>query len=198
MNPAEPTPATSAPKVRAASPDESALPRTDDQRTLRAATRAYARKKFNGPSRFVETPALGGLVEITRIGIEKATSHAPMTRVQFLSVTVADDLLRSATLRLSAPDREGRPNVRLIHTLDSRVLIGRKVYPVKVTVREMTDGRRYYDQHTLIKAETPAGDAGIDGSRRSTIRPSAGAPTDIIGATGPEVKPATAERKPQT
>jgi hypothetical protein len=55
-------------------------------------------------------------------------------------------------------------------------------------------------QHTLTKTETPAGDAGIDGSRRSTDRPSADVsrsqtakpsnPTIIIGTTRPEVKSA--------
>ena len=172
----------------AAAPDDAALPHTDDQRQLRAAARAFARKKFSGPDRFVSTPALGGQVEITRGGIDKATSHPPMTREQFLSVTVADDLLRNATLRSSAPDREGRPNVRFIHTLDSKVLIDGRIRPAKITVREMSDGHKYYDQHTLDTEKAPAGVVDIDGSRRSMVRPSAGtSSTNIIGTPGPEV-----------
>ncbi len=127
-------------------------------------------------------------MEITRGGIDKATSHPPMTREQFLSVTVADDLLRNATLRSSAPDREGRPNVRFIHTLDSKVLIDGRIRPAKITVREMSDGHKYYDQHTLDTEKAPAGVVDIDGSRRSMVRPSAGASsTNIIGTPGPEV-----------
>ncbi|MFV0383701.1 Eco57I restriction-modification methylase domain-containing protein, partial [Paracoccus sp. (in: a-proteobacteria)] len=54
-------------------------------------------------------------------------------------------IITHATLTGTEPDRRGREHVKAVHTLRSVIEIGGRAEPVYIVVREMDDGRKFYD-----------------------------------------------------
>ncbi|MCX5653985.1 MAG: hypothetical protein NTY65_04970 [Planctomycetota bacterium] len=125
--------------------------------SLRKGARAAA-KAFAG--RTVTNNHTGWPIDISMEGVRHATSHAALTRDQFLVTAAIPDLLQSAVLTGTAADRLGRKEVLAVHTLYAPAEMGDKFYRVKMIVRETRDGRLFYDQHTL-ENKMPAGLPGL-------------------------------------
>jgi hypothetical protein len=124
--------------------------------------------------------ATGWEIEVTRAGLDKATSGArPNLAAHLETLRGLPDLLRGATLAETKPDRANDPNIKAIHLFSSPVEVNGQRFSAKITVKETRQGKRFYD-HSLLEPESSAGT--LAGDTRSK--------------TGQRSPPSTAEPRP--
>jgi len=82
-----------------------------------------------------------GAVRFSQNGIKKSLG-LQQTPHEFQAATVMPELIKRGTLTKTEPDREGRPDVKAFHTVESRLQIGGDKYHVGITVKESTDGTK--------------------------------------------------------
>lgn len=125
--------------------------------TLGAARRkalAWAEENLN-PSYFNRDSATEILVSKNAIAKslsgERTNPHAHLEAIRALP-----EMLENAAWRESHPDRADNVNIRAIHRFYAPLALDGTLYRVKLTVKEMHGGRRFYD-HSLTEIEKPAG-----------------------------------------
>lgn len=119
------------------------------------AARAYADKNFgNKPIRIKDD---NSEVLIARSGIKHALSSGA-GELDALAATDLENLLVNAKHMRSEPDKSGRAHIKAAHFYSSRLNVGGKVHDIGIVVRELHDGRKYYDHFELKqKSASPAG-----------------------------------------
>jgi hypothetical protein len=137
---------------------------------LRAAVSVYARKHFVG--RTYRNQSDGQAISVTWQGIKHAIAGAPDDELRVLSVL--PELLVVARLVETRPDKLNRPQIKAVHFYDAMARLSGAPVGVRIVVREMQDGHRFYD-HFLAAKENPAGTSG-DALRKGAlvIQPTAG------------------------
>ncbi|MGH8562699.1 MAG: PLxRFG domain-containing protein [Gammaproteobacteria bacterium] len=111
----------------------------------------YALDRLRGSYRNRDT---GWDISVARAGLEKALSHSGRpSNLHLNAVRALPGLLDHAVLAESKPDAEGDPNIRAIHRFYAPLRVGKSLYRVKLTVKETTLGKKFYDQ-SLTEIET--------------------------------------------
>lgn len=111
----------------------------------------YAMQNLRGIYKNTDT---GWDIKISRQGILKALSKRE-EQSHFDAITALPDLLKKAVLAESHPDKYGTPDIKQVHRFYAPLVIDKKLYRAKLTVKETMDGRRFYD-HSLTEIEKPA------------------------------------------
>ena len=156
--------------------------------------------------------ATGWTIAVSKGSIDKGLSgprESPREHIE--SVVALPEMLRTAKLIETRPDRRADPNIRAIHIFRSPLRIGATDYQVRLTVKETTDRRLYYD-HSLTRFEKRKGPAGTfpdDAPRSSAPRdpqtgpretgtPGAAVPQDLNASpvSGPETFVAPSDPNP--
>ncbi len=101
-----------------------------------------------------------------------------------LAVTRMEELMASAIKTGSEPDYKGRRDPHSAHYYDSDIVIDGKLHAVHITVREHSDGHRYYD-HIVVEAKDPAGQSESSAYQSSDRA----APTRPYARSGETVAP---------
>ncbi len=167
------------------------LPPKPASGTMRDAVRDAAR------ARLAEKVAItrdGAEIIIPWQGIKKASENA--NRPALAALLRIDEIIAASTLRASAPDRRGRPEIIAVHEYVAPVEIDGKAGRAVVFVREARDGKRFYDQ-AIIENGEPAGIPGESArtdANRSSVQPAAGSdnsvrPSDESDKNGSATRP---------
>lgn len=101
------------------------------------------------------------------------TLHDARTPEHFQSVEALPKLVASSKHIFTEADTENRPNIKAFHTLANKLQIGDKVFSVKLKIKEMMDGTKFYD-HELFPTERPADSTAGLGAGGSASAPSPG------------------------
>ncbi len=131
-------------------------------------------------------------IEVSRKGIEKAlSSSGRQGAVHFQAIGSLPELIANALVVESRPPRRPYQGLLAIHRFYAAACADGVLYRVKITVKEMVDGHKFYDQSLTRIAQSPAfGGALLRGSgdsRCETVEPvSHGAAVSAAeGITGP-------------
>lgn len=133
----------------------------------------------------------GWEIAIARGGIEKILSGSDRCYAKAHIQTVGSlvPLVENAVLVESRPSRAA-PDIRAIHRLYSAVALGKDVYRVKITVKELPAAHRLYDQSLSQIEQSPANGACSRESAENRCKP--GEPVSLttpisaaLGITGP-------------
>lgn len=121
---------------------------------LRRRALDFARRELQGKT--VTNETTGWEIEIPGRSLRKTFSHSAR-REHVQSIFGLREMLERGNLVESEPPRnpDRYPNVRAFHTLRVPVEIAGAAYTAKLTVREQTDGRYFYD-HDLTRIEPAA------------------------------------------
>jgi hypothetical protein len=139
------------------------------------ALRDDAVSTYKGPKQ-VRNADIGETIRITKRGIENSLQHG-MKKEKRAVVSVLDKLLENAVFM--ARDTENmKPGVRAVETFAHRVAVDGKPFVARLIVRELSDGRRFYDHElSTLESERPAGKSGGSevsfDNRQSEPRPTA-------------------------
>src|SRR5690606_18047894 len=114
----------------------------------------YLRTHVVGTS--VVNEATGDTIHFNLAGIQKTLRHAGNPD-HVRSLIALRELMRNAVhvRREPNPDQAQAQMVPWVHTYAARLQIGDRVVTVRLTVKEMRDGRRFYD-HVLLTARERA------------------------------------------
>lgn len=140
----------------------------------RAAVNSYAGRPE------VTNRETGNLVKIAKSGLDNALQHG-MGPEKIALLARIDDLIETATL--AARDvRNMRPGVLAVETYAVPVVIAGQQGVARLVVREVHDGRRFYDHElSALDSERPDGTSG--GSDRSFAIGSPTRPSSSLGAS---------------
>lgn len=124
-------------------------------RDLRTATKQWARGFFAGPAAFLRNRDTGWTeIRVSRQGIEKTSSGADRPQ-HFEVLPHLPALMENAVLIESNRGLGDSANVRAFHRLYAPLRLDGELYRVKLTVKETTEGRLFYE-HVLTEIEGPA------------------------------------------
>jgi hypothetical protein len=121
----------------------------------RRAVQVFARDNLRGAFANSDT---GWTITVPMTGVRKSTSKT-RTMADLHAIAVLPELIETAILVETAPDRQGRQNVRAVHNFYAAMRIGEDLRRVRLIVIEATDGRRFYDQHSSALEESDPGAA---------------------------------------
>jgi hypothetical protein len=122
------------------------------------AAKMYAFEHFAG--HIVINESDGSEIEIARSGIKHALS-AGAGKLDALAATDLEVLIQTAQYRISESDKLGRPEIRAVHKYVSKLQTQDGNFEVGIVVRELVDGRKYYDHFAWQpKSATPLGISG--------------------------------------
>lgn len=127
---------------------------------LRSKAREFARR-FAGKT--VTVVADGARILMPWTGIR----HALSGNVGFVTAVVAtklDQLIERGRLAETVPDNKGRAEVKASHYDDTPVVISGEPSVVRIVVREMSDGKRYYDHFENREAAADGGSRNLPGN----------------------------------
>lgn len=124
---------------------------------LRAKARAYARAHFTGKKVTNRNTGFDIIIPWSG-GIKHALSRNP-SEDKLLVVPVLPDLLERSTLVGKEPDKQGRSEILAVYKFEVPVMIGKRLLNAHLVVREMQDGRRFYDHH-MSELKESAGTSG--------------------------------------
>ncbi len=115
-------------------------------------------ESYTGPQVIVNYET-GESIKIAKSGIENALQHG-MNLEKRAVVRVLDKLIENAAL-VVRDTKNMKQGVKSIETFASRVSVDGKPYVARIVVRELADGRRFYD-HELsnLESERLAGNSG--------------------------------------
>lgn len=144
---------------------------------LRSKAREFARR-FAGKT--VTVAVDGAQIQMPWTGIR----HALSGNVDFVTAVAAtklDQLIERGTLAETVPDNKGRAEVKAIHYYDTPVVIGGEQSVVRIVVREMSDGKRYYDHFENREAAADGGSENLPGNEPgpSSLQPASEANSSI-------------------
>jgi hypothetical protein len=118
--------------------------------------RDFAREKFAGTT--VVNAEDGSSISIGWQGIKHAW-RGQLNRISLAAFGKLDDILRTGAHVGPLPDRLGRQNIKGVHYYDAPVFLDGEASVVRAVVREMADGRRYYDHFEIApKGSSAPGD----------------------------------------
>lgn len=119
------------------------------------AAKQYAFKRFAGLTVINESD--NSTIEIAKSGIKHALS-AGAGKLDALAATDLATLIRTAEFRMSEPDKLGRPEIKAVHKYIGQLQTDEGQFDVGIVVRELADGRKYYDHFAWrAKSATPLG-----------------------------------------
>jgi hypothetical protein len=151
---------------------------------LKALVRDFARNSFAG--RTFRNTGDGADIIVPWSSIKKATQDQ-VARNSLLATARLDELIQRGAHAGSRADRGGRHTIKAYHYYDSAVEIAGQPTEVRVVVRELEDGRRYYDHYEMKSGGGPT----TGGSSREAGGPiplDGEPPQSDIGAAGAGVK----------
>ena len=112
--------------------------------------RGWAKGSIRGVYRNADT---GWDIRISLTGVSESTGRRRAPRHNELEVLAAvPDLLQSMVRYESEPDKDERPEVRAFHHFAGVVKLDGELMRVRLTVKEVADGRLSYDHCLLEKA----------------------------------------------
>ncbi|MGH8258785.1 MAG: GNAT family N-acetyltransferase, partial [Steroidobacteraceae bacterium] len=167
--------------------------------TLKQKAHAYAQGNF--ADKTVTNASDGSQILITKAGIDHAFS-GKVSRKAALASAQLDRILEQGQLVSTQPDAAGRPDIRAVHQYDTPITIAGKPVTIRSVVRELPDGRRYYD-HFEVRPDGTSGSRAASGASpaagaaqavrtRSEARPTA---IDVGTGQSTSAKPETAARR---
>ena len=127
---------------------------------LKKQARAIAQKKFAGKT--VVNAADGSQILIPPGGIKHGLSGF-VSRPAALAMTKLDEVLAAGRPVGSEADKLGRPDIKAVHFYDTPISVGGQPATIRSVVRELRNGRRYYD-HFELEAGPPPGGAAPSGA----------------------------------
>ena len=114
----------------------------------------WAKKNIRGVCRNADT---GWDIQVARDGIKKLTHKGrryDYDPVKLEILAAVPELLRSAVRYESEPDKDERPRVRAFHHFAGAVKLDGELRRIRLTVKEVADGRLFYD-HCLLERAGP-------------------------------------------
>lgn len=137
--------------------------------SARKAARQWAKMNLQGRSPINKDT--GWKIDITGKGIDEVLSKtrlAPLDHIE--AIRAIPELIENAILAETRPDRDDDPHIKNIHIFYAPLEIDSKLYRAKLTVKELEDGKRFYD-HSLTELEKPTGSWAEDTLTGSASRP---------------------------
>lgn len=113
--------------------------KTVKEMALRA--REYARKHFAG--RTFRNERTGDEIILPMAGVRHTLAGAQADLIK--SVAVTPEIIKQGAYLGSRPEEKGNPSVLAHHYYGAKIKIDGRMHDVVVDVREMADGKRYYD-----------------------------------------------------
>ncbi len=120
----------------------------------------------------------GWAIDIFRNELKKATS-GPHDQRDFDIATAIPQLLESAVWQSSAAPTENEPEVNQYHYFTAAAEYRGQIHAVRVIVQERTDGRRFYDQHSVESVGPAVPYPGARSPDELTVPRSPSEPTTI-------------------
>jgi hypothetical protein len=153
----------------------------------------WANRNIQGVINNKET---GWAIYVGSNGISKTLSGVrDFSQDHLEAVAAIPKLLQEAKLEESRPDRARDPNIKALHIFRQALSIGQRNYSVKLTVKETSDGRYFYD-HSLTKMERkPAGISMDDAEGSAPHGPQTGLPNKNIASSPQNVNETLAAQK---
>ena len=111
--------------------------------------RVWAQDNIRGMYRNADT---GWDIRISLTGISESTGRRAPRHNQMEILAAVPDLLQSMVRYESEPDKEKRRGVRAFHHFAGAVKLDDELMRVRLTVKEVADGRLFYDHCLLEKA----------------------------------------------
>ena len=111
--------------------------------------RGWAKDSIRGVYRNADT---GRDIRISRTGIEESTGRRAPRHNELEILAAVPDLLQSMVRYESEPDKDERPEVRAFHHFAGAVKLDGELMRVRLTVKDVADGRLFYDHCLLEKA----------------------------------------------
>lgn len=136
--------------------------------------RTEAVDSYKGPEE-ITNKETGEAIRVAKSGINNALQHG-MNLQKRAVVSGLDQLLENAAL-VAVDSENMRQGVKAVETFASPVTIDSEAFVARLVVRELQDGRRFYDHElSAIESERPTGNSGGSqasfGSRQSEPQPS--------------------------
>ena len=108
----------------------------------------------------------GNVIKISRAGIDNALQHGMNTEKRAI-VAVLDPLMENAVF-VVRDNQNMKPGIKAVETYAARVSVDGKPFVARLVVREVQDGRRFYDHElSSLESERPVSTSG--GSEESFI-----------------------------
>lgn len=142
--------------IDAISPAEAAAVSGKTLQELNRDVLRYVDSRYlHGETRQFENLETRDLIAVSKTALRKAMSgHAGEQKMR--AATVIPDLIRGAHKVFSAKDERGRPDIKAYHYYVAPVKIQGEIRYAKLVVRELTDGKKFYD-HELSEVSGGAG-----------------------------------------
>lgn len=112
---------------------------------LRSKVREYAFKKFAGL--IVKNKSNGFDIKIPKKGIKEATSKQRQIH-EIKAVKRLPSMIERAKYIGSEPDKKNNPGVKQYHIFETTASVDKKKYSFVIKIRELQDGKYFYDSYT--------------------------------------------------
>lgn len=147
--------------------------KTVKEMALRA--REYARKHFAGKA--FRNENTGDEIILPMAGVRHTLAGAQADLIK--SVAVTPEIIKQGAYLGSRPEEKGNPSVLAHHYYGAKIQIDGRMHDVVVDVREMADGKRYYD-HAFERKTGPESTAPSNARNPNPVEMDITTSTDSI------------------